>query len=266
MSIKNTATAIWTFDNDLIDSIHGYRLNSYSNEFVDGRKTKSKALSVTYKKPFYRQNHFSQNNHFTISAWVKYVSGGSNTAYLSYFLGISNGGATGMSLGVSVDNYLALSYYPEHTEIKTKIKLDTTEWFHCALVKDGTSVSVYYNGEKVLQQTLSFSPGLNLTSAYWNGSVNSYANISMLYDEVMTFETALTAPQVKSLCLNYKILLDKNAEVFTIVNDQVLSLGALISDDRSNAFIDNGIEVVTEQNIQSIKQDLIKTKILVKDV
>jgi hypothetical protein len=151
----------------------------------------------------------SGQNAFSASLWFRYqgtigtthipISGGSSTSN-RWYLWLKN--ATTFQYGIASD-------FPEWTTSS----MSDGQWYHVALVHDGTSATVYLNGSSLGSNTGVTSAnqswiGTNFNigrygagaSYYWNGWI----------DEVSVFNRALTSSEVTNIYSN-KLYLNPTA-------------------------------------------------------
>jgi hypothetical protein len=209
--------AYYSFDNDVIDhSSHGNNGTSYNN-------------------PVWMQGHVNQGMYFngstdfvtvpnsaslaitdqlTLSAWIKPEAG----HYWYRIVGKANSGSSDNDwvLGVALSGgiYFAIWKGGAQYSIDGQNDLILNEWNHVAGVWDGSIIRVYWNGA-LQSETVAVSPPVNSSPSpliIGKKPDNSYFFKGTI-DEVMVFNRALSANEVKSLytntttSLSYKFLI-----------------------------------------------------------
>ena len=138
-------------------------------------------------------------NAFTFAAWVKAL--GTSGSYQRI---IHNTYQNGGYLGTDNNNRFLGVIKGKDLTASAQSSSDTAQWHHAAMVWDGETMRLYYDGTVIHTKTylgtdasftspIAFghnipSPGLN--SEFWNG----------LLDEVYVFDSALTPSEISSLC------------------------------------------------------------------
>jgi hypothetical protein len=143
---------------------------------------------------------FSNNNTFTIQAWVKPESAGDN-AYHG-FLGWQTGGRK-PSLWVSPTGDLHYDSYKGNTRFDGLISdgnnkfFTTGQWVHVVWTNDGSNYKIYKNGSLVATRTAPDTFNASNNYGYQIGKVDNYFEGQI--DEVAIWDVALSTNDITAL-------------------------------------------------------------------
>ena len=143
---------------------------------------------------------FSNNNTFTIQAWVKPEAAGDN-AYHG-FLGWQTGGRK-PSLWVSPTGDLHYDSYKGNTRFSGIISdgnnrfFTTGQWVHVVWTNDGSNYKIYKNGSLVATETAPDTFNASDDYGYQIGKVDNYFEGQI--DEVAIWDVALSINDINAL-------------------------------------------------------------------
>ncbi len=137
--------------------------------------------------------------NFTIECWIKPNSGSFNSAYhgiIGYQIGSTS---SDRNPGMWINNgYLHYDMYQPTTNTRytgnTNAVITQDKWNHLAMVKSGTSLSIYINGK--LEASATVSSTVKVIGNYLIGAIDNY--FSGQIDEVRFWSIARTQQQVIS--------------------------------------------------------------------
>ena len=191
-------------------------------------------------------NSVSLTNAFTFATWVK-----SNGSYAQYQRIINNSYSTGGYLGTdNANKFLTIIKNKDFTlSSPPQSSADTAAWHHVALVWNGLSVVLYYDGLAIQTKTytgtdaslgskIGFCNNVTPNNEYWNGSM----------DEAYVFGRALSAGEVTVLYTSSSTNLLPSATSLQLANGATVDLGTCaqtVASVSGSGIVSNGTLTVT---------------------
>lgn len=188
----------------------------YDGKFVDGtsfdtgRNGGHAAKLVKSSKSYIEmpEGVVSRLEDFTIATWIKMPGGkgrvfdfGSNTSTAMY----AQANGTGVRWKITCEKGTF--------DYTAPFKWDATNWHHLVFVKDGTTMTVYFDGEKAgsAENEGNVCPkDLGVTTRNWLGRSqwSSDAYCDHVYDDFRIYDCALSADNVKNLFADKELVLN----------------------------------------------------------
>ena len=233
----------------------GTFLNAAS--FTEGRNGGYAAKLVKGSKSYIElpKGAVSRLSDFTIATWIKITGGkgrvfdfGSNTATAMY----AQANGTGVRWKITCEKGTF--------DYTAPFKWDATNWHHLVFVKDGTTMTVYFDGEKAgsAEKAGNVCPkDLGETTRNWLGRSQwaQDAYCDHIYDDFRIYDYAIQADDVKTLFddkeistsiiqIEYKSDFIKNDAVYDLMGRKVSTSTKDIS--RKGIYIQNGKKFVVK--------------------
>jgi len=154
-----------------------------------------------------QSGHLVSTNNWSVSEWIKQTS---DTATFDYFWlngdDISGGGVSGFHFNTNTSEFLRIDVVTgtdtEETSLLSTAAISLNTWYHIAVVKNGTSLTLYINGVLNNSSTLS-SATMDYTANNPQTRIgtrsDALGNFPGLIDEVRVYNRALTAAEVLQL-------------------------------------------------------------------
>ena len=226
MTIKEGYRARWLMDEAVSTTLQdssGNGLNATTSSIFDNsfdNKGSARKVNST-SHGIYCRSVLSSNVNFTISTLYKLSSANSATSYQTAILGLTNGGAYGVFIGVSLTNEIQFYYYngSSHIVSGSGIFLKQDEWVHLTLTASNGLYKIYLNGSQIHSIVLSHNVGLHFSTCYVNGSFNSVTYVYGSYDDTIIWESTLSDIEVFNVMKYYfkekRILLHSNNKTYS---------------------------------------------------
>ncbi|WP_421926235.1 LamG-like jellyroll fold domain-containing protein [Lysinibacillus capsici] len=226
MTIKEGYRARWLMDEAVSTTLQdssGNGLNATTSSIFDNsfdNKGSARKVNST-SHGIYCRSVLSSNVNFTISTLYKLSSANSATSYQTAILGLTNGGAYGVFIGVSLTNEIQFYYYngSSHIVSGSGIFLKQDEWVHLTLTASNGLYKIYLNGIQIHSIVLSHNVGLHFSTCYVNGSFNSVTYVYGSYDDTIIWESTLSDIEVFNVMKYYfkekRILLHSNNKIYS---------------------------------------------------
>lgn len=226
MTIKEGYRARWLMDeaaSTTLQDSSGNGLNATTSSIFDNsfdNKGSARKVNST-SHGIYCRSVLSSNVNFTISTLYKLSSANRATSYQTAILGLTNGGAYGVFIGVSLTNEIQFYYYngSSHIVSGSGIFLKQDEWVHLTLTASNGLYKIYLNGIQIHSIVLSHNVGLHFSTCYVNGSFNSVTYVYGSYDDTIIWESTLSDIEVFNVMKYYfkekRILLHSNNKIYS---------------------------------------------------
>ena len=142
------------------------------------------------------------DNVWTISLWCKPEGLSTTTQYL-ISLNSGNSGSDGQQLAIYLNN-TSIVYHAGGIKTTVSKTLQNNQWYHIALICDGTTQSCYLDGEKIGSGSVGTAVGTNLTiGARSNNSAGAGTSSVYYYlgdmADIRIYTTVLTDSDIKTL-------------------------------------------------------------------
>ena len=199
-----TAIATYMLDNNATDVSENYNGAETNITYNTGQYGGAAVFNGSSSNISISGSIINSLTSITYSVWVYYRG---NVGGQSYGHIVGGGGtsiATGNAIALAVQNsndYL-YSYSPTATSFSTTA-LPRNTWTHLALTNDGSTTTIYMNGNSVhtASQSLSTSSSGNafrIGEYFYNGTHHFYGSI----DQVRIYDTALSSNDVTNIYTN----------------------------------------------------------------
>lgn len=141
-------------------------------------------------------------NVWTISLWCKPEGLSTTTQYL-ISLNSGNSGSDGQQLAIYLNN-TSIVYHAGGTKTTISKALQNNQWYHIALICDGTTQSCYLDGEKIGSGSVGTATGTNFTIGARSNNTAGAGTSSVYYyfgdmADVRVYATALADSDIKTL-------------------------------------------------------------------
>ena len=151
-------------------------------------------------------SEWSEREQKTLSVWVK--NGGNTSAARIFNTAYQDPDNTAFALGIGESSNTPFYFFRTAAGVYLKAdfgdEMDTTNWYHLALVQDGTADEAYAYQNGVLKATISNVGEITVTSttnavigSHWAATASSF--FDGIIDECAIFNSALSAVDIRAI-------------------------------------------------------------------